>query len=266
VRRDVADVALADRVFAPHYARPLDHSCIVPRVPLYAAPSDEAAAVSELLFGECFAAVDCSGDWAWGFCRQDRYVGYVPVAAIGMAATASHIVATPAALVFARADIKAPVLARLPMGARLISSGEADAFVETSGGFVHARHVRPLGHTEADPVAVAERLIGTPYRWGGRSGHGIDCSGLVQLAHALCGIALPRDSDQQRDAFGHALAADEPLRRGDLIFLPGHVAIVADETTVLHANAHWMATVREPIADMLARQPDPAAFVARRRP
>jgi cell wall-associated NlpC family hydrolase len=218
-----------------------------------------------LLLGETFAAVDCSGDWAWGFCRQDDYVGYVPVSAIGAVASPTHVVAVPAALLFATPDIKSGVRARLPMGARLVATGDSGDFTETEGGFVHHRHARALDHVERDAIDVATRLTGTPYRWGGRSGDGIDCSGLVQLAHALCGLPLPRDSDQQRAAFGIEVPLDDGIRRGDLIFLPGHVALAVDAETVIHANAYWMATVREPIADMLARVPDPGTVTARRR-
>ncbi|WP_419826284.1 NlpC/P60 family protein [Sphingomonas sp.] len=251
-------------MIAPHYALPLDHGCTVPRVAIRASPSHDAPATSELLLGETFAMVDCGGEWAWGFCRHDAYVGYVPVAALGATMAPSHVVTAPAALVFAAPDIKSPVSARLPMGARLMVTAKAGDFLETADGFVHHRHAQPLERPETDPVAVAARLIGTPYRWGGRSGDGIDCSGLVQLAHALCGVALPRDSDQQRAALDHEVLLDGGLRRGDLIFLPGHVAIAADHDTVVHANAHWMATVSEPIAAMLARLPDRGTARARR--
>ena len=253
-------MALADRVFAPHYARPLLHGCIVARVAMRGSASEDAPAVSELLLGERFAVVDVGGEWAWGYACDDGYVGYVPVAALGGVVETTHVVTAPAALVFAAADIKSPVAARLPMGARF--AGEASGeFVRGANGFVHRRHLDDA----PDPVTVARRLIGTPYRWGGRSGDGIDCSGLVQLAFALCGRALPRDSDQQR-VVGDAIPDDAALARGDLVFLPGHVGIMIDADTLLHANAHWMAVVEEPLAAVLARQPAGAGIVARRRP
>lgn len=228
-----------------------------------ATPSYDATAVSELLRGESFAVVDASGDWAWGYSTHDNYVGYVPVDAIGSLVEPTHIVASPAALVFATSSIKAPVVERLPMGARLaVRSTEGD-FHQIDGGFIHHRHLAPLAVPDADHVSIAARLTGVPYRWGGRSGDGIDCSGLVQLALSFAGIAAPRDSDQQQE-LGAAVARDE-LRRGDLVFLPGHVGIMADDTHLLHANAFWMQVVTEPLADVVARQPEGQGIAALRR-
>lgn len=230
-----------------------------------AAPSHDAIAVSELLRGECFAVVDASGDWAWGFTSHDGYVGYVPLDSIGPTCSTSHIVATPAALVFSGPDIKAPVRARLPMGARIAVADEDGTFLAIeSGGFVHRRHVSTADAIADDYVAIAERLTGVPYRWGGRSGDGIDCSGLVQLALGFAGIAAPRDSDQQA-ALGEPVADGAPLQRGDLVFLPGHVGIMASATDLLHANAYWMRVVTEPLADMLARQSEGRGITAIRR-
>ena len=215
------------------------------------APSTEATAVSQLLHGEGFAVLDISGGWAWGRCLHDDYVGYLPDSALGPDPGATHCVTAPRAPVFAQADIKAPVVAGWSLGSRFAGE-EAGAFVRTGAGFLHARHVAPIALAGTDPVGIAERLLGQPYLWGGRGDGGIDCSGLVQLALGLCGIAAPRDSDLQR-ALGTEVAADMPLRRGDLMCLPGHVGLMADATHLLHANAHWMAVTVEPLADVIAR-------------
>lgn len=232
-------------------------------IPVRAAPDAVATAVSELALGERFAVLDRAGGWAWGYCCHDHYVGYVPAAALGPVAAVDHVVDAPAAIVFTAPDIKAAVNARWPLGTRFAARGESGAFLETEAGFIHRRHARSITTPARDPAAIAEALIGTPYRWGGRGGDGIDCSGLVQRALGLAGIAVPRDSDMQR-AIGAEIGADAPLQRGDLIFFAGHVGLMADADILIHANAHWMRVTAEPLADVVARAGDDA-ILARRR-
>jgi cell wall-associated NlpC family hydrolase len=119
-------------------------------------------------------------------------------------------------------------------------------------GYLPARHLAPLDRVEPDFVAVAERFLGTPYLWGGKTNNGVDCSGLVQVALAACGMPCPRDSDMQERALGAPVALADS-RRGDLLFWKGHVAIVRDAATLLHANAFHMMVAVEPIAEALAR-------------
>ena len=124
------------------------------------------------------------------------------------------------------------------------------------GGWVHARHLAAIADKAPDFVTVAERFVGTPYLWGGRTSIGIDCSGLVQLALLAAGIHCPRDSDQQAEALGALVSADGTgftFRRGDLVFFPGHVGMMTDTVTLLHANAYHMQVVAEPLADVVMR-------------
>ncbi|MBO9669215.1 MAG: C40 family peptidase [Sphingobium sp.] len=254
IRPDLADVALAGLYFAPHYAAAVARGVIATSVPVRGAPDASATAITELLHGEAFHMLDARGGWAWGYCGHDHYVGYVPLEALGEPVAPSHET-TGAAPLFTAADIKSPIKALYPAQSRLAGVIEGNFFV-TEAGFVHARHVRPVGDTESDWVAVAERHLGSPYVWGGRGGLGHDCSGLVQVALAACGIAAPRDTDQQAEAIGTLLDDHAELRRGDIIFFPGHVGFMADGERLIHANAHWMAVTIEPLADVIARLAD----------
>lgn len=232
------------------------------------AGSHDAPAVSELLPGEDFALLDVSGGWAWGYCVHDHYVGYViedALVAPGPAPT--HVVTAPIALAFVRPDIKTPILHRFPFGSRLAGRPEREFLTLAEGGFVHLRHVDVPEAGFATPLEAAHTLLGAPYLWGGRTATGIDCSGLVQQAFAMTGTITSRDSDQQRAALGRALAPNEALVAGDLVFFPGHVGLMADADQLLHANAHWMSVTIEPLADVVDRLratcPDP--ILARRR-
>jgi cell wall-associated NlpC family hydrolase len=265
-RGDLADLALAGVLFSAHYARAVEMTCVVAGTAVHAANSLAATCITQLLRGESFHVLDVTAEWAWGFCGHDGYVGYVRRDALDALEAPSHRITALSAPVFADADIKSRIVDYWPAGA-VFNGTEADGFVACVEGFVHARHAAPLDALETDWVAVAETCLGQPYVWGGRGHGGFDCSGLVQLSLGRCGIRAPRDTDMQREGIGNPVAEGEALRRGDLVFFPGHVGIMADGETLLHANAHWMATVKEPLADVIARlRPDhDQPVLARRR-
>jgi NlpC/P60 family/Bacterial dipeptidyl-peptidase Sh3 domain len=259
-RADLADIALADHVLAQRYAQPVPRQCVAPFAPLLSAPDASASAVSQLLFGETFLALEIGPQFAWGYCAHDHYVGFAPLNALGdLLDAATHWVCYPLILVFAEPSIKSPVRAELTLGARLqLTPLDQSPFLELAqGGFVHPRGVQPIGAWETDPVALAQRLIGTPYRWGGRGADGVDCSGLIQISLAACGMTAPRDSDMQR-SLGTDVTS-QPLQRGDLVCFPGHVGWMEDATLLLHANAFWMQTLIEPLTDVVGRLLDSVA-------
>jgi cell wall-associated NlpC family hydrolase len=251
-RDDLADVALKGLVEARRFAAPIRHRLAVQQAPIRKAPEADAVAVSELLSGEAFDVLDVSGGVAWGYSAHDHYVGYVDAALLSEGAGAlTHRIAAPTALVFTKPDIKSTVIGALPMGALTAAAAHDEKFVSAAGGYVHRRHIAVIDEYAADPVATAELFLGTPYKWGGRTRGGIDCSGLVQIALGACGIDCPRDSDMQA-ALGQEVE-DRRYRRGDLVFFPGHVGFMFDETRLLHANAFFMSTVIEPLDDVVGR-------------
>ncbi len=250
-RGDIADIELAGTLFAPHYAVPMVRMATSSAI-MRTRPSSDSEAASQLLPGEEFAVLDLSGGWAWGYSRHDHYVGYVAAASLDLPVVPTHHVCVREALLFAAPSIKAPCTGALPFAAR-IAGGMQEGFVRTEHGFVHSRHLAPIHARESDAVTVAELFLGMPYLWGGRGGDGIDCSGLVQIALAATGIAAPRDTDMQREGLGANLPEEAPLQRGDIISFPGHVGLMVDEARLIHANAHWMSVVIEPLADVVAR-------------
>lgn len=254
VREDLADVAAAHQHLAPHYAAAIAHVCTAPSAMLHGRPDASASAVTQLLHGETFHMLDIRAGWAWGYCGHDHYVGYVRAEALvaSQGVDPSHRVKAGGGLLFSGADIKAPVIAALPAGALVEGKAEGD-FLATPQGWLHLRHVAPADAAEADWAEVARAFLGMPYLWGGRGGGGIDCSGLVQVALGLCGHATARDTDQQAESVGRLLAEDEGLQRGDIVFFPGHVGIMTDSETLVHANAYWMRVTEEPLADVVER-------------
>jgi cell wall-associated NlpC family hydrolase len=254
-RPDLAARYLEGKVAAARFVDGEAREVVEPQLPLRRAPSPDAPLDTEALLGERVTVFETSEEgWAWGQLDADRYVGFMPANGLAPSGPApTHRVSAVRTLVFPGPSIKLPPLAGLPSGAVVaVARHEGRFAVTASGGYVPRVHLAPIERHEADYVAVAERFLGTPYLWGGKTSLGLDCSGLVQVALTACGLACPRDSDMQEAALGEAVA-DGPRRRGDLMFWKGHVAIVRNEATLVHANGFHMAVAIEPIEAAIAR-------------
>lgn len=253
IRPDLADIAVAGQHFAPHYAAPMMSSCVLPSAVLRGAPSLDADQTSELLYGEGFALLDLTGGWAWGYCLADHYVGYLAADALGAPIAPTHRVRASEALLHSAPEAASGGSAVLPRGALVMGEPEGE-WLATAHGYLPLAALVEADAEEKDAAAIAEELVGAPYLWGGRTAAGVDCSGLVQLAWASAGIQLPRDSDLQLAALGPDKNVDPAaLRRGDLVFFPGHVGIMADASNIIHASRRWMAVKVEPLVDVIAR-------------
>ncbi|MDP3855672.1 NlpC/P60 family protein [Phenylobacterium sp.] len=250
-RGDLASRALEGVVAADAYADPHAMTAIVPAAALRRAPDPWSEQVDQVLFGEVFDLLEAADGYAWGQARRDGYVGFVETAALTPAGgPATHRVAAIRTYAFAEPSIKSRALGPYSINSLVAVEAREGRFAKAAnaGWFIEA-HLAPVGVFETDPAAVAERFLGAPYLWGGRESLGADCSGLVQQALLACGKAFPRDTDQQ-EAVGEPV---ETLMRGDLVFWNGHVAMMLDETRIIHANAFHMATAIEPLAQTRAR-------------
>lgn len=263
-RDGLAAAHLQGTVEAARYVTGTPAQVIRPVVPLRRAPSHQSPLETEALYGELVSVYDFADGWAWVQLATDGYVGYLPADALTPEVqTPDHKVKAIGTFAYTAPDIKSPPLMHLSLGARLTVSASEDRFYRlTNGGYIVSRHVAPLDWTDRDFTEVAERFIGTPYLWGGRSRMGLDCSGLIQVSLGACGIAAPRDTDMQQAELGKdvplptdASAVDgiEGLQRGDLIFWKGHVGVMSDAIMLLHANAHHMAVSIEPLPEAAAR-------------
>ena len=255
-RGDLAAAHLKGTVAAPRYAEGEKFSICIGRASLRVRPSQDASQDSELLFGETFTVYDTAQGWAWGQAANDLYVGYVHAGYVQAEVLTKPFktearVSALMAPVFSAANLKTPVRDLLPLNAAVpVLAREGDYVKIADGHYLHQRHL--AAETEKDFVAVAERFLGVPYVWGGKTAAGLDCSGLIQTALQATGKAAPRDTDMMEKALGDAVTLSNP-QRGDLIFWKGHMGVMLDEARLLHANAFHMAVAIEPLAEAIAR-------------
>jgi hypothetical protein len=250
-RPDLAAAHLKGKVQAERYVEGEKCSVRVGQASLRIEPSFGSAQDSELLYGEVFTVYDRQNNWVWGQAEGDLYVGYLFELEIGAFFPTSAKVSALWAPVFPAPDLKTPVQDILPLNAAVPVLARQDDYVQIGDGkYVHQRHLEPLA--QKDFVAVAERFLGAPYVWGGKTMAGLDCSGLIQTALQAVGKAAPRDTDMMEKALGDIVSLSS-IKRGDLVFWKGHMGVMLDEARLLHANAFHMAVAIEPLIEALAR-------------
>jgi len=257
-RPDLAAKHLQGKVSAARFADGEAREVIDAQAPVRHAPAGDALLDTEALKGERVTIYETTAEgWCWGQLEGDGFVGFIPAETLGTLGPApTHKVAVLRTLAFPGPSIKLPPVEALSFGCKLAVARQQDELAVTvSGVHVPARHLVPVDAKETDFVAVAERFVGVPYLWGGKTSLGLDCSGLVQVALHAAGIACPRDSDLQERALGAPVAVGDlsKLQRGDLVFWERHVGIVRDPATLLHANAFHMAVAVEPLAEAVRR-------------
>ncbi|WP_375453382.1 NlpC/P60 family protein [uncultured Methylobacterium sp.] len=257
-RPDLADIRLRGSVEAARFVAGEPRRVAVPVAPLRRTPRADAGLETEAVMGDAVTVYEVRDGFAWVQIVHDGTVGYLPAASLGPADPApTHRITALRSFLYPAPDMKRPALDHLGLGAALAATGEAGEYLRVGDAFVFAGHCTPLDRLEPDHAATAERLVGTPYLWGGRTSLGLDCSGLVQLCLSLAGRPCPRDADQQARAVGHALPPSfDGLRRGDFIDWRGHTGLMLDPETLIHANGHHMAVAIEPLRQAAARIAD----------
>ncbi|WP_170936957.1 MULTISPECIES: C40 family peptidase [Rhodomicrobium] len=257
IREDMAAASLKERVRAPRYSQGELRQVVGAVAPVRIVPRFDAPLTTEALCGELVTVYDAAEGWAWVQLEQDNYVGYMPMD--NLSATIeepTHWVSSRGTFVYPAPDMKRPPIMRLSFNSKVTVVGREGRFLELGrGGFAFGGHLQTMEDKGKDFVRLAEKLIGTPYLWGGRSGAGIDCSGLVQTSMQAAGLSAPRDSDMQEAEIGAPLPEKDldKLARGDLVFWRGHVGMVQSAEWMIHASGHQMEVVVEPIRRAVER-------------
>jgi cell wall-associated NlpC family hydrolase len=248
-RPDLAAAFLKGKIVAEKFAGGTVMQVARGVVELRALPHQDAGLHTQLLFGEHFTVYEDKEGWVWGQAALDLYVGYARRENFDPPQSPTHRVVSLATPLLNAPDVKKGTRDMLPMNAKLCVVENGDRFGRLDGGgYVFAGHIAPLDNQISDWVAEAEKFVGVPYVWGGKTSAGIDCSGLVQTALEAGGIKSPRDTDMMEAQLGTPISLDADLRRGDLIFWKGHVGLMLDATRIIHANGYFMQVSIEPLA------------------
>ncbi len=260
-RPDLADLRLKGRIAADRFVEGVLHRVIDPVADLRRAPRGDAGTDTQVLHGDMVRVFDVAEGWAWAQAERDGYVGYLGANALTAGddpGGTPHRVIAPRTFLYVEPDLKRPVGGWLSMGSTVhvvdTATTRGTAYARLANGlFCASVHLGARSDRASDYVAVAEQLVHVPYLWGGTSGAGVDCSGLVQLAMRMAGRTVLRDTDMQETTIGTAIDPADGLARGDLVFWKGHVGIMCDADRLLHANGTDMAVTIEPLERAITR-------------
>lgn len=260
-RPDLAADSLRGVHAAERYAAGTLHQAIRGIVPMRSAPDASRGQATEMLHGETVTVYEIKDGWAWGQLEADGYVGYVEAVALtDRIVTPTHRIRALRAFLYPVPDVKQPPIRALSLGSpvEVVETAQGYGRIRVAGepgGWLPEVALGPFDAIEPDVVATAERFRGVPYLWGGRSSLGVDCSGLAQLAFAAAGIAIERDTYRQVQTAGALVGTDAEVgfERGDLVYFPGHIGLMVDGETLIHANARAMCVSLDPVRAVAAR-------------
>jgi hypothetical protein len=263
-RPEIADARLKGVVEARTFATGSLKRVIAGSAPLKRTPSPDAPLDSEVIRGELVRVfADYESGWTFSQCEADSYVGFVPTDVLSDSTPEpTHRVTALRTFLYPVADLRLPPVMTLYAGSVVACEGETTTrgtpyrLLAGGEGAVVAVALEPVETPLPDDhVAVAERFVGTPYLWGGRTARGLDCSGFVQLVLSLTGRPAPRDTDLQASMIGEPVTGglEGGLRRGDLVFWRGHALIMRDEDSIIHCSGHHMRVLIEPAREAFDR-------------
>jgi cell wall-associated NlpC family hydrolase len=271
IRADLADMRLYGKLDTRKFVEGAEGLVCQPVADLKETADKNSTTQHQLLMGEEVLIFETSQEFCWVQSKRDGYMGYANAHTIerpgaGPApASATHIVSAPVTFCYPYAELRSPPDWSLSMGSRVtINAYETLRGTRygmlAGGGAIIEKHLRECDDHDNDFVKICELMLHTPYLWGGSSGFGIDCSALVQLSMRMCGREILRDTDMQAATLGEEIDPGKELqglRRGDLIFWRGHVAICWGDIHkiphIIHASGHTMDVAIEPMQDAIDR-------------
>ena len=202
---------------------------------IYKKNSKNSGIVTQILLGEDFKSQNKIGKFYKGYKAYDKYKGFIEAKDLHLDKNKkTHKIISKECNVYKKPNNKYKLNKKIFFNSRISILDDKNNFIQTKNGWILKKNIKPINFRKKHFLDNIKLYLNTKYLWGGNSPKGLDCSALVQELLKFNNIYCPRDSKDQKKFFRKEISIKN-IRKGDLLFWKGHVAIALSNKKLVHA-------------------------------
>ena len=205
-----------------------------PIINLYKKKSISSKIVTQMLYGENFTLLRQFGNWYKIKLHTDNYVGFIIKKKFAKPFKATHKVSVLAANIYEKPSNITKQNKKLTFASKIYAKEKYGYFTKFENQWIRTKDIKPINYKEKNIFSKINLYKGKKYKWGGKNFNGLDCSALVQLFFNFNNKFCPRDTKDQLNYFKKKVELQN-IKKNDLIFWRGHVAIILSKNRLIHA-------------------------------
>jgi len=219
---------------------------------IYKKQSTKSEVITQLLYGDTFKRLKKVGSWIKIKNNIDNYKGYIKNNKFSSREKNSHKVFLLYSKLYSKPNIKNKIKKRLSFGSKIKVIEKKNNFYKFDNFWIKKSDLREISFSEKQLFKNIKKFINVKYKWGGKHFTGVDCSGLVQLFFNFNNKFCPRDTKDQIKYFKKKISLKN-IRKNDLIFWKGHVAVTISKRKLIHAYGPFKKTLIMTINETIDR-------------
>ena len=224
----------------------------LPFINVYIKKNKKSEVVTQLLYGETFKKLEQKGSWLKIKNDSDNYKGYIQNKLFSLKQKNTHKICVLCSNLYSEPNNKNKIKKKLSFGSKIKVLNNKKSFYKFDNLWIKKKDVKKINFKTKDNFRNIDKFINVKYKWGGKNFSGVDCSGLVQLFLNFNNKFCPRDAKDQIKYFKKKIKINN-VKKNDLIFWKGHVAIILSKKKLVHAYGPLKKTTLMPLNKTINR-------------
>jgi len=224
----------------------------LPVLNVYKKKTKNSSVVTQLLYGDTFKKLGQYGSWIKIKNNSDNYKGYIIIKKKFPNHKNTHKISLLYSNIYKRPNDNSKINKKLSFGSKIKVIGKKNKFYRFDNFWIKKNSVKKINFKNKNLFKNINKFINVRYKWGGKHFTGVDCSGLIQLYLNFNNRYCPRDSKDQFKYFKRKIKLSN-IKKNDLIFWKGHVAIAISKNSLIHAYGPLKKVIKMPIKKTISR-------------